>query len=99
MYLQGVVGLFPDNRSEDGENVHIYVDEESRAAGTPSTTFCMLYQQAEKESEDPYLIQADFIALAGYKDHLGMFAVSCFRCNELVKFYESQHNDYSKTMC
>lgn len=25
-------------------------------------TFCMLRQQAEKESDDPYLSQADFIA-------------------------------------
>jgi len=99
MNLKGVVGLFPANRSEDGEDVHIYADEESRAAGTPSTTFCMLRQQAEKESEDPYLSQADFIAPAGYKDHLGMFAVSCFGCDELVKYYESQHDDYSKIMC
>merc|ERR1712174_91406 len=60
---------------------------------------CMLRQQAEKESEDPYLSQADFIAPAGYKDHLGMFAVSCFGCDDLVKMYESENDDYSKIMC
>merc|ERR1711982_264525 len=96
MNLKGVVGLFPANRSEDGEDVHVYVDEAARATGTPTTTFCMLRQQAEKESEDPYLSQADFIAPAGYKDHLGMFAVSCFGCESLVKKYESEHDDYNK---
>merc|ERR1711862_396314 len=99
MNLKGVVGLFPANRSEDGEDVHVYVDEAARATGTPTTTFCMLRQQAEKESEDPYLSQADFIAPAGYKDHLGMFAVSCFGCDDLVKMYESENDDYSKIMC
>merc|ERR1712157_665106 len=98
MNLKGVVGLFPANRSEDGEDVHVYVDEAARATGTPTTTFCMLRQQAEKESEDPYLSQADFIAPAGYKDHLGMFAVSCFGCESLVKKYESEHDDYNKIM-
>merc|ERR1712157_560874 len=45
MYLKGVVGLFPANCSDDGEAVHIYADEESRASGSPLTTYCMLRQQ------------------------------------------------------
>lgn len=98
MTLKGVVGLFAANRSGDGEDVHIYETEEARAAGNPLTTFCMLRQQAEKESEDPFFSQADFIAPAGYKDHMGMFAVSCFGCDDLVKKYESEHDDYSKIM-
>ena len=98
MTLKGVVGLFPANRSADGEDVHIYETEEAREAGSPLTTFCMLRQQAEKESDDPYLSQADFIAPAGYKDHLGMFAVACFGCDELVKKFEESHDDYSKIM-
>jgi len=98
MHLKGVVGLFPANRSDDGEDVHIYENEEGRAAGTPIATYCMLRQQAEKENEDPYLSQADFIAPAGYKDHLGMFAVACFGCDELVKKYEAEHDDYNKIM-
>ena len=98
MTLKGVVGLFPANRSEEGEDVHIYQSEEDRAAGKPLHTFCMLRQQAEKESEDPYLSQADFIAPAGYKDHMGMFAVSCFGCDKLVKMYEADNDDFSKIM-
>lgn len=48
MTLKGVVGLFPANSSEDGEDVHIYETEEAREAGAPLATFCMLRQQAEK---------------------------------------------------
>lgn len=98
MHLKGVVGLFPANRSDDGEDVHIYEDEEGRASGKPIATYCMLRQQAEKENEDPYLSQADFIAPAGYKDHLGMFAVACFGCDKLVDMYEAEHDDYNKIM-
>ena len=98
MSLKGVVGLFPANQSEDGEDVHIYLDEEGRSADTPIPTFCMLRQQAEKESEDPYLSQADFVAPKGYKDHLGMFAVSCFGCDALVKKFEADNDDYSNIM-
>ncbi|EEC44210.1 methionine synthase [Phaeodactylum tricornutum CCAP 1055/1] len=98
MTLKGVVGIFPANRSEDGEDVHVYETEADRESGNVSTTFCMLRQQAEKESDDPYLSQADFVAPAGYKDHLGMFAVSCFGCDALVKKFESENDDYSKIM-
>lgn len=98
MNLKGVVGLFPANRSEDGEDVHLYETEADREAGNVMHTFCMLRQQAEKESDDPYLSQADFIAPAGFKDHLGMFAVSCFGCDALVTKYEAENDDYSKIM-
>merc|ERR1719246_105774 len=60
--------------------------------------FCMLRQQAEKESEEAYFSQADFIAPRGHKDHLGMFAVSCFGCDALVKKYEAENDDYNKIM-
>jgi 5-methyltetrahydrofolate--homocysteine methyltransferase len=98
MTLKGVVGLLPANRSEDGEDVHIFETEEDREAGNILGSYCMLRQQAEKESDDPFLSQADFIAPAGYKDHLGMFAVSCFGCAALVEMYEADQDDYSKIM-
>jgi len=90
--------MFPANRSDCGEDVHVYESESKRAADEPSHTFCMLRQQSEKESEDPYLSQADFVAPKGYTDHLGMFAVSCFGCDALVKKYEGEHDDFSKIM-
>jgi 5-methyltetrahydrofolate--homocysteine methyltransferase len=98
MWLKGAVGLFAANSSDGGEDVDIFQDEQARSAGTPMHTFCMLRQQAEKENDDPYLSQADFIAPKGYKDHLGMFAVSCFGCEELVQKYESENDDYNKIM-
>ena len=98
MTLKGVVGLFPANRSADGEDVEVFETEEARAAGTPTARFCMLRQQAEKESDDPFLSQADFIAPPGYKDHMGMFAVACFGSEDLVKKYEAENDDYSKIM-
>ncbi len=51
MCLKGVVGLFPANCTEDGEDVLIYAREEDREAGKPLGKFCMLRQQAEKESD------------------------------------------------
>ena len=98
MTLKGVVGLFPANRSEDGEDVEVFKTEEDRAAGNVGAKFCMLRQQAEKESDDPFLSQADFIAPKGYTDHIGFFAVSCFGCDALVKKYESENDDFSKIM-
>jgi 5-methyltetrahydrofolate--homocysteine methyltransferase len=98
MTLKGVCGLYPANRSADGEDIDVFESEEAREAGIPLASYCMLRQQAEKESEDPFLSQADFIAPAGYKDHLGMFAVACFGCDALVTKYESENDDYSKIM-
>ena len=98
MNLKGVVGLFAANRTDEGEDVMVFDSEEDRANCNPRHTFCMLRQQAEKESDDPYLSQADFIAPAGYKDHLGMFAVSCFGCDALVEKYEAEQDDYNKIM-
>jgi 5-methyltetrahydrofolate--homocysteine methyltransferase len=98
MWLKGVVGLFPANRSDDGEDVDVYESEEDREAGKVAAKFCMLRQQAEKESDDPFLSQADFIAPKGYRDHIGFFAVSCFGCDALVSKYENENDDYSKIM-
>ena len=98
MSLKGVVGLFPANKSNDGEDVDVFATEADRDAGNKQATFCMLRQQAEKESSDPYMSQADFIAPAGIKDYLGMFAVSCFGCEALVAKYEAENDDYNKIM-
>ena len=82
-------GLEDRSRSADGEDVNIYETEKDRDEGNILATYCMLRQQAEEESKDPTLVsQADFIAPSGYKDHLGMFAVSCFGCDQLVEKYE-----------
>eukprot|EP00658_Telonema_sp_P-2_P064382 TRINITY_DN5332_c0_g2_i7.p1 TRINITY_DN5332_c0_g2~~TRINITY_DN5332_c0_g2_i7.p1 ORF type:complete len:206 (+),score=77.25 TRINITY_DN5332_c0_g2_i7:140-757(+) len=61
--------------------------------------FCMLRQQAVKEGQETYFSLSDFIAPAGFEDHIGMFATACFGCDKLVEFYESRQDDYSKIMC
>jgi 5-methyltetrahydrofolate--homocysteine methyltransferase len=99
MTLKGVIGIFPANRSSDDEDICIFATEEDRDEQNKLASFCMLRQQAEKENVDqPYLSQADFIAPAGYKDYIGMFAASCFGCDNLVKRYESENDDFSKIM-
>merc|ERR1711871_1098483 len=96
MTLKGVVGLFAANRTADGEDVEVYADA-SRSDVTAK--FCMLRQQAEKESkEERYFSQADFVAPKGTDDHIGMFAVSCFGCAALVEKYEGENDDFSKIM-
>lgn len=94
--VKGIYGLFPANRV--GENVQVYDPEEGDARHVPIATFCMLRQQLEKETSDPYLSQADFIAPKGHCDHIGMFAVGCFGVEELGTFYESENDDYNKIM-
>jgi 5-methyltetrahydrofolate--homocysteine methyltransferase len=94
MRLKGVVGIFPANRTDDGEDVEVYTDQ---GRGEVKAKFCMLRQQAEKDNE-PYFSQADFVAPKGHADHLGMFAVSCFGAEELAAKYESENDDYRKIM-
>jgi len=98
LQLKGVVGIFPAN-SVGGEDVEVYEDAQSSVV---KAKFCMLRQQAKKEDGDDsnYMSLADFIAPkeSGIKDHLGMFAVACFGCDEAVKEYEKDHDDYSKIM-
>lgn len=97
LWLKGVVGIFAAN-TIGTEDVEVYTDE-SRAE--VAAKFCMLREQAESDNPDKkYFSQADFIAPkdSGIADHLGMFAVSCFGCDEQVAKFEAEHDDYGKIM-
>jgi 5-methyltetrahydrofolate--homocysteine methyltransferase len=95
MWLKGVMGLYPANRSDDGEDIEVFEDaSRSKVAGK----FCMLRQQVDWNDGSNKLSQADFIAPKGEPDHLGMFAVSCFGCEDLVAKYEKENDDYSKIL-
>eukprot|EP00953_Heterococcus_sp_UTEX-ZZ885_P010704 6243-Heterococcus_DN1.PRE.3 len=92
--LTGVLGIYPANRV--GEDVVLYKDAERTEK---AAAFCMLRQQAEKETAgDAYLSMADFIAPTGHPDHMAMFAVSCMGCDAEVQRFEAQNDDYSKIM-
>ena len=91
MWLKGVVGLFPANRADKGEDVEVYESDSDRSK--PKDTFHMLRQQAEKDDE-PYFSQADFVAPKGKNDYLGMFAVSCFGTEALVAKYKAENDPH-----
>jgi 5-methyltetrahydrofolate--homocysteine methyltransferase len=64
-------------------------------------TLPMLRQQAERGADDPNRSLADFVAPmeTGLPDHLGAFAVTAgLGCDELVKRYEAEHDDYRAIM-
>jgi 5-methyltetrahydrofolate--homocysteine methyltransferase len=95
--LKGIVGIYSANSIND-EDVEVYTDETRTEV---KAKFCMLRQQAEQEDDDAkYLSQADFIAPkdSGIADFMGMFAVSCFGCEDQCKRYEADYDDYSKIM-
>ncbi len=63
--------------------------------------FPMLRQQAEKGPDRPNRSLADFVAPVetGLTDHIGAFAVTAgIGCDELVKRYEAEHDDYRAIM-
>jgi 5-methyltetrahydrofolate--homocysteine methyltransferase len=96
LQLRGIVGHFAANTVDD-EDVEVYTDD---TRSSVAARFCMLRQQAEKEGEQVYFSQADFIAPknSGVADYLGMFAVSCFGCEHEVARHEAANDDYSKIM-
>ncbi|OQR99105.1 5-methyltretrahydrofolate-homocysteine s-methyltransferase [Achlya hypogyna] len=93
--VRGVVGIYKAHRV--GQDVVIY---DPKNPSRVLETFHMLRQQVEKETDEPYLSLADFVAPAelGLDDHMGMFAVGCFGVEELGAAYEARHDDYSKIM-
>jgi 5-methyltetrahydrofolate--homocysteine methyltransferase len=64
-------------------------------------TLPMLRQQAERGPDDPNRSLADYVAPmeTGLPDHVGAFAVTAgLGCDELVKRYEAEHDDYRAIM-
>lgn len=97
--LRASHGVWCANADDNHEDILIYGSEEERTQA-PIATFACLRQQLEKESEDPYMSLADFVApqSSGLKDYVGMFAVGVFGCDKLVAKYEAENDDYSKIM-
>lgn len=97
--LTGVNAIFPAARTEDGEDVEVFSPEGGHSS---LGKFCMLRQQAEKETDEPYLSLADFVAPRGeggaVRDHLGAFAVACLGADEEAARHEAAHDDYNKIM-
>merc|ERR1711871_762571 len=95
--LRGVHGVWRANRAgREGDRIELYEGEEGNdVAGT----LCTLRQQLVKDIPDEkYLSLADFVAPKPYTDHVGMFAVGVFGCENLVAKYEAENDDYKKIM-
>ncbi|CAE7720231.1 MTR, partial [Symbiodinium sp. KB8] len=93
---KGVVGIFPANAV--GDDVEVYMSNVKR--DEPAATFCMLRQQVEKETEEPFMCLSDFVAPkdSGVKDYLGAFAVSVFGAEAKCAEFEADLDDYNKIL-
>ena len=94
--LVAILGIYPAN--SEGDDILVYKDDERTEV---SHTFYTLRQQAEKESDDPYMALSDFIAPAssGVKDYLGMFACSSgFGLEDVIEECRANHDDYGIIM-
>jgi len=94
--LNGIFGFYPANSV--GDDIVVYTDE---SRSTSSHTFHTLRQQAEKDTDEPYMALSDFIAPkdSGVKDYLGMFCVSAgFGLDELTAEFKAAGDDYSYIM-
>ena len=94
----GVLGLFPANTVNGGDDIEIYADESRRDV---LMTFHNLRQQTEKPEGQFNRCLADFVAPkdSGVRDYIGAFAVtSGIGIDERVTAYEERHDDYNAIM-
>lgn len=94
--LKAIFGLYPANAV--GDDIEVYADE---SRGAPAATFHTLRQQAEKDTDEPYVALSDFIAPkgSGVGDYIGAFVCSAgFGLDELTKEFKAAGDDYSYIM-
>nr|XP_002733368.2 PREDICTED: methionine synthase-like [Saccoglossus kowalevskii] len=95
----GVCGFWP--ACSVGDDILVYKEDVMPRCGEPVSVFYGLRQQAEKESNDPYVCLSDFVAPkdSNVRDYIGGFAVSAgFGVSELANKYEQEHDDYNSIM-
>ena len=93
---KAVFGLFPTYREKDDL---VLFDSEDRE--TPIMKFHQLRQQSKKPAGQFNRCLSDYVAdkESGIKDYMGGFAVSSgFGCDELVKEFDAQHDDYNSIL-
>jgi len=96
LIAKAVIGFYPANA--EGDDILLYTDGSRKEI---LTTFHMLRQQAEKTVRQPYYSLADYIAPvgSGINDYIGAFAItSGIGLDELVKRFESEHDDYNSIL-
>jgi 5-methyltetrahydrofolate--homocysteine methyltransferase len=93
---RAAVGFWPANSV--GDDIELFADDDRRHM---RSTIHTLRQQMVKPPGRPNLALADFTAPrdTGVADYVGAFAVTAgHRLDELVKRFESEHDDYSAIM-
>jgi 5-methyltetrahydrofolate--homocysteine methyltransferase len=96
--LKAVVGLFP--AAAVGDDIEVYADE-SRAPDAKRAVLHTLRQQAEKDTEEPYMALADFVAPrgSGVDDYVGGFVCSAgFGLDRVTEEHKAANDDYSYIM-
>ncbi|CAM1297354.1 MTR (predicted) [Pycnogonum litorale] len=96
----GIVGLYPANSI--GDDICIYDSDDFDDCRSKATLFG-IRQQADinQDIDAPCYCLSDFVAPveSGYRDFIGMFAVSAgFGSDEVCKKFENEHDDYSVIM-
>jgi 5-methyltetrahydrofolate--homocysteine methyltransferase len=96
LIARGVIGLYPCNST--GDDIEIYTDE---TCSKVLTTFRFLRNQQLKDSGQPNLCLADFIAPkeSGITDYMGGFAVTAgLGVEEWVSIFEKDLDDYNSIL-
>lgn len=90
LHARAVIGLFPANNV--GDDIEVKLNENKKIQ------LHHLRQQIKKAEGQANFCLADYIAPkeSNKQDYIGAFAVSAgFGVDELVKYYESKHDDYN----
>jgi 5-methyltetrahydrofolate--homocysteine methyltransferase len=95
---RGVVGIWPANAI--GDDVEVYEADDDAGRTRVAGRFCTLRQQAEKETDDPYLALSDFVApkTSGVRDYVGAFAVGIHGGEAQMAAFAAEHDDFKKIM-
>ncbi|XP_070576417.1 methionine synthase-like [Ptychodera flava] len=95
----GIFGFWP--ACSKGDDILVFKEDTMPRCGEPLAVFHGLRQQAEKESDEPFVCLSDFIAPleSDIPDYIGCFAVSAgFGAAELCQKYEKEMDDYNSIM-
>ncbi len=98
LQANGVLGLFPANSVNGGDDIEFYADEKRDRV---LMTWHNLRQQNRKPAGNPNQCLADFVApkASGVKDYIGAFAVTTgIGIDKRVQAFEAQHDDYNAIM-
>eukprot|EP00742_Colponemidia_sp_Colp-10_P011435 GILJ01012705.1.p1 GENE.GILJ01012705.1~~GILJ01012705.1.p1 ORF type:complete len:1239 (+),score=277.93 GILJ01012705.1:12-3728(+) len=91
---RGTVCILPAHTV--GDDIHVFEDEEcTKLAGV----YHGLRQQAEKDTDEPYLSLSDFVAPKGKgQDYIASLVVGVFGADELAARYEMENDSYRSIM-